>query len=109
MGIESLTVENLHEVLNQRVLDRLFILFKSILRNKAKSYKDLSALLEALSFHMEMFNATALARMFSEKILAFIQTAPESIVKSMLQFLAKLVGAQYNTDVRNEVLHKIEQ
>jgi hypothetical protein len=109
MGIESLTDENLHEVLNQRVLDQLLKLFKSMLRNKAKSYKDIRALLEALSLHIEMFNPTALARAFSEKTLAFLQTAPESIVPSMLQFLVKLVGAQYNTYVKDEVLHKIEQ
>ena len=93
MGVESVTTDTLHEVVNQRVLDSVVRLFKSMLRSKARSYRDIGAMAEALSLHLEMFNASAVSKFFSDKTLGFLQTAPESIVPSLLQLLVQMVGA----------------
>jgi hypothetical protein len=64
-----------------------------MLKKKAKYYKEIGSLLDALSLHLEMFNATAVAKFFSDSVLIFMATAPESIVASLLQFMIQLVGA----------------
>jgi len=89
----SITDETLHEVLNHPVLDLITKLFKFMIKKKAKYYKEIGSLLGALSLHLEMFNATAVAKAFSQLVLTFLRTAPESIVTSILQFMIQLVGA----------------
>ena len=81
----------MHEVAYHKILEMIFKLLRKMFTQPSATYRNLGKLLENLVLHLDKFNAVAVDSYFTERLLSFMDTAPECILDTIIIFFVDSV------------------
>ena len=98
----------MHEVAYHKILEMIFKLFQTMLKEKAATYRNIDNLLQNLVLQLNKFNIVAVDRFFTERLFTYIMTAPDCVLDSILSLFAHLIVLHYRPALRESLIQELQ-